>query len=137
MRPWRDAPGEEAVTVMVHLDRRRRSVTQHGTWLPPVRDVPVSATLAANEAMMARRARGQVTTGPGLARLPLDRYGAATLPASAFGEHPGALRLRLATGCSTGTPQNNGRPRSPPRTRSPCPGSTAPLTRLQEILADL
>ena len=44
------------------------------------------------------RARHQVTTGPGLARLLLDRYGTATLPASAFGEHPSALRLRLATG---------------------------------------
>jgi hypothetical protein len=57
---------------MIHLDRRRRSVTQHGTWLPPVRDVPVSATLAANEAMMTRRARG-------LPVLPLA-FGEAGLP---------------------------------------------------------
>jgi len=37
--------------------------------LPPVREVPVSATLAANEAVAARRAR-----------LLMDRYGVATLP---------------------------------------------------------
>lgn len=67
---------------MVYLDRRRRSVTQHATWLPPVRDVPVSATLAANEAMMARRARGQPV-------LPLA-FGEAGLPV-----HP-VLRRALA-----------------------------------------
>jgi hypothetical protein len=43
------------------------------------------------------RSRYQVTTAAGLARLLLRRYGAATLPGSAFGESPSALRLRLAT----------------------------------------
>ena len=42
--------------------------------------------------------RHGVTTSEGLAGLLLDRYGAGTLPGSAFGERPGALRLRLATG---------------------------------------
>ena len=39
-----------------------------------------------------------VVTGADLASLLLNRYGAGTLPASAFGEEPSALRLRLATG---------------------------------------
>jgi aspartate aminotransferase len=43
-----------------------------------------------------RRAH-QLTTSTGLARLLLQRYGAATVPGSAFGEPPGTLRLRLAT----------------------------------------
>jgi aspartate aminotransferase len=42
--------------------------------------------------------RHGVTTSEGLARLLLERYGVVTLPGSAFGESPGALRLRLATG---------------------------------------
>jgi len=41
--------------------------------------------------------RYHVTTSAALARLLLCRYGAATLPGSAFGESPAALRLRLAT----------------------------------------
>lgn len=41
-------------------------------------------------------ARG-VTTSAGLATHLLDTWGIATLPASDFGEAPGALRLRLAT----------------------------------------
>ena len=43
------------------------------------------------------RSRHQVTTSTALARLLLRRYGAATLPGSAFGESPSTLRLRLAT----------------------------------------
>ena len=39
------------------------------------------------------RARHQVSTGPGLARLLLDRSGAGTLPATAFGEHPARCGL--------------------------------------------
>ena len=41
-------------------------------------------------------ARG-VTTSADLARLLLDEHGIATLPGTAFGEEPDALRLRLAT----------------------------------------
>jgi aspartate aminotransferase len=43
-------------------------------------------------------ARFGVSTGADLAALLLDRYGAGTLPGSAFGEDAGCLRLRLATG---------------------------------------
>jgi aspartate aminotransferase len=43
-------------------------------------------------------ARRGITTGAELARHLVERYGAGTLPASAFGEPDEALRLRLATG---------------------------------------
>ncbi len=43
------------------------------------------------------RARHQITTGAGLAAVLLERYGAGVLPASAFGEDPAALRVRMAT----------------------------------------
>jgi aspartate/methionine/tyrosine aminotransferase len=42
--------------------------------------------------------RHGVATSEDLADLLLERYGAGTLPGSAFGENPAALRLRLATG---------------------------------------
>ncbi len=44
------------------------------------------------------RARYQVRTGADLAAVLLERYGAGVLPASAFGEDPAALRVRVATG---------------------------------------
>ena len=39
-----------------------------------------------------------LATGADLARHLIDRYGAGSLPASAFGESESALRLRMATG---------------------------------------
>ncbi|HTX82941.1 MAG TPA: pyridoxal phosphate-dependent aminotransferase [Streptosporangiaceae bacterium] len=44
------------------------------------------------------RSRFGVATGADLAALLLDRYGAGTLPGSAFGESASCLRLRVATG---------------------------------------
>jgi len=83
------------------------------------------------------RARHQITTSAGLARLLLDRYGAATLPASAFGEYPGALRLRLATGLLCGDTQEQ----QAAVLTAPNPLTTAwiasALARLDQILADL
>ena len=83
------------------------------------------------------RARHQITTSAGLARLLLDRYGAATLPASAFGEYPGALRLRLATGLLCGDTQEQ----QAAALTAPNPLTTAwiasALARLDQILADL
>jgi aspartate aminotransferase len=81
--------------------------------------------------------RYQVTTSAGLARLLMHRYGAATLPGSAFGERPGALRLRLATALLYGdTPdqQEAALAASDPTT---LPSIAAALTRLSEILTDL
>jgi len=70
-----------------------------------------------------------------VARLLPDRYGAATLPATAFGEHPSALRL--ATGLLYGETREQ---------RDAALTATSPLTLpwianaliwLQEILTDL
>ena len=83
------------------------------------------------------RSRHQVTTGPGLARLLLDRYGAATLPASAFGEHPSALRLRLATGLLYGDTQQQREAALAAPDPLTLPWIAAALARLKEILADL
>ncbi len=81
--------------------------------------------------------RYHVTTSVGLARLLLHRYGAATLPGSAFGEPPTALRLRLATALLYGDTideQEAALAASDPTT---LPSVAAALTRLREILADL
>jgi aspartate aminotransferase len=43
------------------------------------------------------QSRYGVSTSAGLARLFLQRYGAVTLPGTAFGDRPGTLTLRLAT----------------------------------------
>src|SRR5262249_35078931 len=83
------------------------------------------------------RTRHQVTTGAGLARLLLDRYGAATLPASAFGEHPGVLRLGLATGLLYGDPPEQREAALTTPDPLNLPWINSALTRLQEILADL
>jgi aspartate aminotransferase len=79
----------------------------------------------------------QVTTSAGLARLLLHRYGAATIPGSAFGEPSAALRLRLATALLYGdTPdqQEAGLAAPDPTT---LPWIAAALTQLSQILTDL
>ena len=79
----------------------------------------------------------QVTTSAALARLLLQRYGAATLPGSTFGEPPGALRLRLATALlygDTASQQEAALAAPDPTTLLPI---AAALTRLSEILTDL
>jgi aspartate aminotransferase len=83
-----------------------------------------------------RAGRG-VTTGVGLARHLLDRYGAGTLPASAFGEDEQVLRLRLATGLLYGdsdVQQEAALIASDPVT---LPWIASALNRIREILADL
>ncbi len=83
------------------------------------------------------RARHQVSTGAALARLLLDRYGAGTLPASAFGEHPSALRLRLATGLLYGDSQHQRAAALTTPDPLTLPWIAAALTRLEHILTDL
>ena len=81
--------------------------------------------------------RHGVTTSAGLAGLLLERYGAGTLPGSAFGERAGTLRLRLATGLlygDTGEQQEAALAAPDPLG---LPWIAAELTRLAEILADL
>jgi aspartate aminotransferase len=58
-----------------------------------------------------RREHG-VTTGAGLARHLLEHYGTGVLPASAFGEDDGALRVRVATGLLYGESDRAGGLRS-------------------------
>ncbi len=50
------------------------------------------------------RARHGVHTSDDLAAVALQRYGLGVLPGSAFGDDPGALRLRVATGLLYGEP---------------------------------
>ena len=83
------------------------------------------------------RARHQVTTGPALARLLLDRHGAGTLPATAFGEHPRALRLRLATGLLYGDTQHQREAALTAPDPLTLPWIATALTRLEDILTDL
>jgi aspartate aminotransferase len=81
--------------------------------------------------------RHGVTTGAGLARHLLDRYGMGVLPASAFGEPATALRLRVATGLLYGeTTAERERALAAPDPLS-LPWIAAALSRLDAILADL
>jgi aspartate/methionine/tyrosine aminotransferase len=81
--------------------------------------------------------RHQITTSAALGRLLLQRYGVASLPGSAFGEPPGALRLRLATALLYGdTPgEQEAALAAPDPTR--LPPIAAALAWLSETLADL
>ncbi len=83
------------------------------------------------------RARHQVTSGPELAALLLDRYGVGTLPASAFGEEPGALRLRLATGLLYGSGDEQREATLAAADPLALPWVRAALARIEEVLADL
>jgi aspartate/methionine/tyrosine aminotransferase len=81
--------------------------------------------------------RHGVTTSAGLAGLLLERYGAGTLPGSAFGERPVSLRLRLATGLlygETGEQQEAALAAPDPLA---LPWIAGQLDRFGEILADL
>ena len=78
-----------------------------------------------------------VTTSAGLAGLLLDRYGAGTLPGSAFGEPDEALRLRLATGLLYGEDDEQQEAALAAADPLALPWIAAELARLEEILADL
>jgi len=83
------------------------------------------------------RDRHQVTTSAALARLLLHRYGAATLPGSAFGEPPATLRLRLATALLYGDRQDEQEAALAASDPTALPPIAAALTRLRQILTDL
>jgi len=78
-----------------------------------------------------------VTTAAGLARLLLRRYGAATLPGSAFGEHPATLRLRLATALLYGDSPHQQETALAAPNPTALPPIAAALTRLKQMLTDL
>jgi aspartate aminotransferase len=81
--------------------------------------------------------RHGVTTSEGLAGLLLERYGAGSLPGSAFGERPGALRLRLATGLLYGETDAEQEAALAAPDPLALPWIAAELTRLGEVLTDL
>ena len=81
--------------------------------------------------------RHGVATSEDLADLLLERYGAGTLPGSAFGENPAALRLRLATGLLYGDTDEKQEAALAAPDPLALPWIAAELARLEEILADL
>ena len=78
-----------------------------------------------------------VGTAAGLAGLLLDRYGAGVLPASAFGEAPEALRLRVATGLLYGSTDEQREAALAAADPVTLPWIAASLARIEHILADL
>ncbi len=78
-----------------------------------------------------------ISTGAGLARHLLDRYGMGVLPASAFGEEPGALRVRVATGLLYGETAAQRMCALSAADPLALPWIAAALARIEEILADL
>jgi aspartate aminotransferase len=78
-----------------------------------------------------------VTTSEGLAGLLLERYGAGTLPGSAFGERPTALRLRLATALLYGETDEQQEAALAAPDPLALPWIAAELDRLRGILVDL
>ena len=81
--------------------------------------------------------RHGVTTSAGLAGLLLNRYGAATLPGSAFGDDPAALRLRLATALLYGDSDSEREAALAAPDPLALPWIGAALARLTCILAEL
>jgi aspartate aminotransferase len=82
-------------------------------------------------------ARHGVTTGAGLAALLLDRYGMGVLPASVFGEHESALRMRVATGLLYGDTDAQREAALAASDPVSLPWIASSLARMEEILADL
>lgn len=81
-------------------------------------------------------AKHEVSTGAGLAALLLERYGAGTLPGSAFGDDPAALRLRVATGLLYGDSQEQRETALAAADPLQVPWIAESLDRLAEILCD-
>jgi aspartate aminotransferase len=82
------------------------------------------------------RARHQVRTGADLAAVLLDRYGAGVLPASAFGEDPAALRVRVATGLLYGDTDEQREEALAAADPVALPWIAAALDRIGAMLAD-
>jgi aspartate aminotransferase len=78
-----------------------------------------------------------VSTGADLAALLLDRYGAGTLPGSAFGEDAACLRLRLATGLLYGDTDEQREQALAAEEPLRLPWISDAMTRFGEILTDL
>lgn len=78
-----------------------------------------------------------VHTGADLSALLMNRYGLGVLPASAFGEEPEALRLRVATGLLYGETPEQREAALAASDPLALPWIGAALTRVEEVLADV
>lgn len=83
------------------------------------------------------RSEHGVTTGQGLASHLFEHYGTGVLPASAFGEEAGALRIRVATGLLYGDSERQRETALEVRDPASLPWIAAALGRISDILADL
>jgi aspartate aminotransferase len=83
------------------------------------------------------RGKFGVNTGPDLVGLLLNRYGAGTLPGSAFGEPVSSLRLRLATGLLYGDTDEQREQALTAADPLQLPWINTAMTRFADILADL
>ena len=81
--------------------------------------------------------RRGIATGEDLAGCLVDRYGAGTLPASAFGERPADLRLRLATGLLYGDTDEQRQAALDSADPLRLPWIAAALTMFEDMLGDL
>jgi aspartate/methionine/tyrosine aminotransferase len=131
-------------------ERISRSRTLHGTVAAAMADVCTGAGVLVPSPQAAfylypdfapwrdyLQSRYGVSTSAGLARLLLQRYGAVTLPGTAFGDRPGNLTLRLATARIYGNSadqQEAALESADPLRHAPVAGA---LARLTEILTDL
>jgi aspartate/methionine/tyrosine aminotransferase len=82
-------------------------------------------------------ARRGIATGADLAACLVERYGAGSLPASAFGERPADLRLRLATGLLYGESDEQREAALAADEPLAVPWIAAALTAIEEMLDDL
>jgi aspartate aminotransferase len=82
-------------------------------------------------------ARRGIHTGADLARHLVDRYGAGSLPASAFGEPEDALRLRLATGLLYGDSDSQREAALDAADPLELPWVADALTAIEDMLSDL
>ena len=82
-------------------------------------------------------ARRGISTGEELSRHLVERYGAGSLPASAFGEEPEALRLRLATGLLYGDTDEQRQAALDSADPLRLPWIAAALTAFEDMLGDL
>jgi aspartate aminotransferase len=83
------------------------------------------------------RAAFGVATGADLAAMLLDRYGAGTLPGSAFGESASCLRLRMAASLLYGDTDEQREQALAAADPLQLPWISAAMTRFGEILADV
>jgi aspartate aminotransferase len=81
--------------------------------------------------------RRGIATGADLAACLVERYGAGSLPASAFGERPEDLRLRLATGLLYGDTEEQRETALAAADPLAVPWIAAALAGIEDMLADL